>query len=67
VTALAQATQERLSESGISEEVLPGGIWEVGRDQRRLTPMPLLQELEEDVRLLLFDVGISEFVNLRYA
>jgi len=67
VTALAQATQERLGEGGIAEEVLPRGIWKIRSDERRLAPMSLLQELEEDVGLLGFDVGVSEFVELRYA
>ena len=46
VTAFAQATQERLGEGSIAEEVLPGGIWKIRRDERRLAPMPLLQEFE---------------------
>ena len=36
VTTLAQAAQERLGEGGISEEVLPGRVWEVGCDYMEL-------------------------------
>jgi hypothetical protein len=63
MAALAQSAQERFRERRVAEEVLPGGVWKVGCNERWLAPMPFLQQLEEDVRLLLFDVGISELID----
>jgi hypothetical protein len=67
VTALAQAAQECLGECGVSEEVLPGRVWEVSSHQRRLAPIPVLQELEEDVGLFWFYVRVPQLICLRYA
>lgn len=67
VASLSQAAQERLGECGVSQEVLPRRIWKIRSHQRGLAPMPLLQELEEDVGFLWFYVRISELVDLRYA
>src|ERR1700731_136859 len=63
VAALSQAAQERLGECRVSQEVLPSRIWEVRSHQCGLAPVPLLQELEEDVGLLWFYVGVPELVN----
>ena len=65
MAALAQATQQGLSEGPVAEEVLPCGIWHVGRDERWFPVMPLLHELEEDVCLLWFYVEVPEFIDER--
>jgi hypothetical protein len=67
VAPLAQATQESLGECGVAEEVLPGGERQICGNQSWLAAMPLFHELEEDVRLFLLDVTISQLIQLRYA
>ena len=67
MATLSQATEKRLGQCRIAEEVLPRWIWEIRCQKRGLAPMPLLQKFEEDIRLLLFDVGVPKFINLRYA
>jgi hypothetical protein len=54
VTAFAQAAQERLDQSAITEEALPFRVRQICSYDRRMAVMPFFHELEEDVGLLGF-------------
>ncbi len=58
VAAFTQATQERLGERGIIQEVLPRGILQVGGNERWLAAVSFFQKLEENVGLLTLYVDV---------
>jgi hypothetical protein len=65
VATLAQATQQRLGQCRIGEEVGPGRVRQICCNQPWLAMMALFHELEEDVCLLGFYVDIPEFIDCK--
>jgi hypothetical protein len=64
VTLMTRATEERLHERFVPEKRLPFGIVKVGRNNRGLSTVAFLHELEEDVGLFGFQIEIAQFVNV---
>ena len=63
VALMAQPTEERLDERFVAEKHLPFRVVQIRCNQCRPSAVALLHQLEEDVRLLGFEIEIAQFVN----
>jgi hypothetical protein len=63
VALMAQATEEGIDESFVAEERLPFRVLQVRRDDRRLSAIAFLHQLEENVGLFRSEIDVSQLVN----
>src|SRR5579859_490568 len=63
VALMAKPAEEGVDERLVPQEVRPLGIVQVRGDDRRAVAIPLLHQLEEDVRLLGLEVEVAQFVD----
>src|SRR6202789_656684 len=66
VALVTQPAEQRLDERLVAQEVRPLGVVQIGGDDRRPTAVPLLHQLEEDVRLLGSQVEVAHLVDDQY-
>ena len=64
VALVTQSAEQRVDERFVAEEGAPLFVFEVGSDDCGLAAVPLLHQLEEDVRLLWAQVEVAHFIDL---
>src|SRR3989442_15125411 len=62
---MAQATEDGIEERLVDEKRLPFRIIEVRRNNRGLSAVAFLHQLEEDVGLFGFEIEVPQFVNVQ--
>ena len=66
VAVMADAAQQRIDHGGVAEEVAPFVMAEIRGDDRGVSVIALLHEIEKDIGLFGLQRQITKFVDQKY-